>query len=114
MNEVRIALVGMGRMGQALAALAPAHGCRVVAEIDRSHGPAHAVTRETLRDAQVAIDFTTPDAAPDNIRACLLAECPIVVGTTGWYDQLHPLPEQSIPARPTTLPPPTFSLAAPP
>src|SRR5258708_38439744 len=88
MNEVRIALVGMGRMGQALAALAPAHGCRVVAEIDRSHGSAHAGTRETLRDAQVAIDFTTPDAAPDNIRACLLAGCPIVAGTPGWDDHL--------------------------
>ncbi|HEX9484691.1 MAG TPA: 4-hydroxy-tetrahydrodipicolinate reductase [Gemmatimonadaceae bacterium] len=110
MNEVRIALVGMGRMGQALAALAPAHGCRVVAEIDRSHGPAHAVTRETLRDAQVAIDFTTPDAAPDNIRACLLAECPIVVGTTGWYDQLPALREEVMRARGTMLAAPNFSV----
>jgi 4-hydroxy-tetrahydrodipicolinate reductase len=35
----------------------------------------------------VAIEFTTPDAAPDNIRACAAAGCPVVVGTTGWYAQ---------------------------
>src|SRR6185369_4347745 len=49
---------------------------------------ASTVTRESLRDAQVAIEFTVPDAAPSNIRACLAEGCPIVVGTTGWYDQL--------------------------
>jgi 4-hydroxy-tetrahydrodipicolinate reductase len=35
----------------------------------------------------VAIEFTTPDAAPGNARACAAAGCPIVVGTTGWYGE---------------------------
>ena len=36
----------------------------------------------------MAIDFTTPDAAAENARACARAGCPVVVGTTGWYDEL--------------------------
>ena len=86
--KVRLALIGMGKMGRALAQLAPERGFEVVAEIDPSLPNASTVTRESLRDAQVAIEFTVPDAAPSNIRACVAAGCPIVVGTTGWYDQL--------------------------
>ena len=82
---LRIALVGMGRMGRELAALAPARECEVVATIGRGD-PAPA--RATLGDAQVAIEFTQPDAAVGNIRALLAAWCPVVVGTTGWYDAL--------------------------
>jgi 4-hydroxy-tetrahydrodipicolinate reductase len=84
-TPLRIALVGMGRMGRELAALAPARGCQVVATID--HGDP-APTRATLGDAEVAIEFTQPDAAVGNVRALLAAQCPVVVGTTGWYDAL--------------------------
>ena len=88
MSETRIALIGMGKMGHALALLAPERGCRVVAEIDSMSGPQRDVTRAALGDAEVAIEFTAPDAAPANIRACIAAGCPVVVGTTGWYDLL--------------------------
>lgn len=82
---LRIALVGMGRMGREVAALAPARGCEVVATV----GSGDAVpTRATLGGAQVAIEFTQPDAAVGNVRALLAAGCPVVVGTTGWYDAL--------------------------
>lgn len=84
MTETRLALIGMGRMGRALALLAPERGFRVVAELDAGA----AITRDTLRDAEVAIEFTQPDAAPSNIRACLAAGCPVVVGTTGWSAEL--------------------------
>ena len=86
-EPVRLALIGMGKMGRALAQLAPERGFRVVAEIDAS-GATREVTRETLRDAQVAIEFTMPDAAAANVRACIAAGCPVVVGTTGWYEAL--------------------------
>lgn len=43
-----------------------------------------AITRENLRGAEVAIEFTTPSTAPHNVRACVKAGCPVVVGTTGW------------------------------
>ena len=84
MTAIPLALIGMGKMGAALALLAPERGFRVVATI--GHGVA--VTRESLAGAAVAIEFTTPSAAPANVRACLAAGCPVVVGTTGWYEQL--------------------------
>lgn len=87
MTARRLALIGMGKMGRAIALLAPERGFEVVAEFDPAHTPAGMITRETLRDADVAIEFTVPAAAPDNIRACVAAGCPVVVGTTGWYDQ---------------------------
>lgn len=88
MSEVALALIGMGRMGRALASLATERGFRVVAELDPARPGYMGISRDTLRGAQVAIEFTTPDAAPSNVRACAAADCPVVVGTTGWYDQL--------------------------
>jgi hypothetical protein len=55
-------------------------------EIDRHFRMRH-VTRESLRDAQVRSSSPYRRCA-SNIRACVAAGCPIVVGTTGWYDQL--------------------------
>jgi len=83
-SAIPLALVGMGRMGRALAALASERGFDVVAQIDH----AQPVTRESLGAAAVAIEFTVPGAAPANILACARAGCPVVVGTTGWYEQL--------------------------
>jgi 4-hydroxy-tetrahydrodipicolinate reductase len=80
----RLAIVGLGKMGRAVEAMAPAHGFEVVARIDRSGGDANEVTAETLNGAEVAVEFTTPEAAPENIRVAAAARCPIVVGTTGW------------------------------
>jgi 4-hydroxy-tetrahydrodipicolinate reductase len=87
-SDVPVALIGMGKMGRALAALAPDRGFRVVAELDPARPGYAGITRESLAGAQVAIEFTTPAAAPANARACAAAGCPVVVGTTGWYDQL--------------------------
>jgi 4-hydroxy-tetrahydrodipicolinate reductase len=88
MTPISLALIGMGKMGRALAALAPERGFRVVAELDASRPGYTGITRESLAGAQVAIDFTTPDAAAANARACAAAGCPVVVGTTGWYGEL--------------------------
>jgi len=88
MSEVRLALIGMGKMGRALASLAPERGFRVVAELDPARPGYAGISRDSLGGAQVAIDFTTPDAAPGNARACAAAGCPVVVGTTGWYAEL--------------------------
>ena len=60
---MQIGIVGMGRMGRALADLAPERGFEIVARIGRGD----AVTRDSLRGAAVAIEFTTPDAAVDNV-----------------------------------------------
>jgi 4-hydroxy-tetrahydrodipicolinate reductase len=84
MTAIPLALIGLGRMGRALAELAPDRGFQVVARV--GHG--QPITQQSLAGAAVAIEFTTPDAAAANVRACAAARCPVVVGTTGWYAQL--------------------------
>jgi 4-hydroxy-tetrahydrodipicolinate reductase len=72
-------------MGQTVRRLAPERGWNVVAEFGaRGNSLGAAITRESLCGADVAIEFTTADAAPANARACARAGCPVVVGTTGW------------------------------
>lgn len=88
MTSVRLALIGMGKMGRALESLAAERGFTVVATIDPGHSANASVTRDSLGDAEVAIEFTTPESAPANVRSCLAAGCPVVVGTTGWYEEL--------------------------
>jgi 4-hydroxy-tetrahydrodipicolinate reductase len=84
----RLAIVGMGKMGNAIAELAPSRGWDVVARLDEAE-MARTVTRATLGNADVAVEFTVPSAAPSNIRAIVAAGCPVVAGTTGWYDELE-------------------------
>ncbi len=84
---LRLAVVGAGRMGRAVAALAPERGAAVVATLARGD----AITRAALAGAHVAVEFTEPAAALANARACLAAGCPVVVGTTGWLDALPAL-----------------------
>lgn len=85
----RIALIGLGRMGRELRQLAGERGWPVVAEIGSANNrDSAAITPRQLADADVAIEFTVPRAAAANARACLRAGVPVVVGTTGWSDQL--------------------------
>lgn len=85
----QLAVIGTGRMGQAITALAPEMGWNVAVALDaRSNELGSGITRETLRGADVAVEFTEPASAPANIRACIAAGCPVVVGTTGWYSEL--------------------------
>jgi len=83
-RALRVALIGRGKMGQAIAALAPARRAEVVATLGRDAE----VTTRSLEGADVAIEFTEPAAAAGNARACLAAGVPVVVGTTGWLDAL--------------------------
>lgn len=84
----RLAIVGMGKMGKAIDELAPSRGWNVVARLDQRQMTA-GITRAALGDADVAVEFTNPAAAPANIRAIIATGCPVVAGTTGWYDQLE-------------------------
>lgn len=84
---VRVALVGMGRMGRALDALATERGCEVVARLDAPE-MSRGLSAADLNNAQVAIEFTTPETALDNADCLLALGCPVVVGTTGWNTHL--------------------------
>jgi 4-hydroxy-tetrahydrodipicolinate reductase len=83
----KLAIVGMGKMGNAVAELAPARGWEVVARLGKAD-TARGITTEQLGGAHVAVEFSTPRTAADNASAIICAGCPVVVGTTGWYDKL--------------------------
>jgi 4-hydroxy-tetrahydrodipicolinate reductase len=88
-SGVRLAIIGLGRMGRAVEELAPARGFEIVARLDAAQTrDGDGITAESLGGAQVAVEFTEPSAALPNIHAVLAAGCPIVVGTTGWYASL--------------------------
>lgn len=90
--RVRIALLGMGRMGRAIDALAANRDCEVVARLGRADMASRAAwSRADFGDADVAIDVTEPDAAIPNAARCLSVGVPVVIGTTGWYDQMPAL-----------------------
>jgi 4-hydroxy-tetrahydrodipicolinate reductase len=80
---MKLALIGYGKMGKMLEQACARDGIDVVCVIDPLSG-----SRGSLSDADVCVDFTEPQAVIDNIRAAAGARVSMVVGTTGWYDQL--------------------------
>lgn len=82
-----LAIIGLGKMGRAIEQLAPERGFTIAGRIDPRGGAAAAVSRDALAGADVAVEFSTPQTAPDNVIATIEAGCPIVVGTTGWYER---------------------------
>lgn len=90
MNDLRIAIVGDGKMGRSIADLARERGVHVTSIVGAADNPnGAALTRERLGNADVVIEFTEPSAAPANIVAAVRAGYPVVAGTTGWLDELE-------------------------
>jgi 4-hydroxy-tetrahydrodipicolinate reductase len=81
-------VLGRGKTGRVIAEIASehGHGVRVLGEEENRH--AMALTAPFLAGFDAVIDFTTPEAAVSNMRACLANGARMVVGTTGWYDHL--------------------------
>ena len=79
---MKIALLGYGKMGKTIEKLAIEAGHEIVFK--------STTTKETgsLKDAAVAIEFSTPEAAVANITMCIEHQIPVVCGTTGWLDKL--------------------------
>lgn len=81
-------VLGKGKTGSQVAQVAREHGHSVrVLDLLENKGAA-ALTAPTVAQVDVVVDFTTPSAAIGNMKACLALGARIVVGTTGWYDQL--------------------------
>jgi 4-hydroxy-tetrahydrodipicolinate reductase len=84
-----LAIVGYGKMGRMIEQLAPEYGFDVRAKFDgRSNSRAQALSHQTLRGVDVAVEFTSPGAAPDNIRRLAAMGVNSVTGTTGWLGDL--------------------------
>ena len=89
-ESLKIALVGTGRMGQAVEAVLDREGRHtVVARFDEAN-PLGDVRdpEDELGGADVAVDFSAPDAALDNLHQYCFWGLDAVVGTTGWYDEI--------------------------
>ncbi len=82
---MKIALIGYGKMGQAIEAIALGNGHEIVLRIDINN--AVEFTKENVRKADVAIEFTGPHSAFDNVIQCLGFGIPVVCGSTGWLDK---------------------------
>lgn len=80
--RMRIVLYGYGRMGRTIEEVAIARGHEVVLRVDASNAGT------SPEGADVAIEFSRPEEAVGNMRLCLEHDVPVVVGTTGWYDQM--------------------------
>jgi 4-hydroxy-tetrahydrodipicolinate reductase len=82
---MKIALLGYGKMGKAIEKIATSKGHEIVYKVNLENS--YDFMPISLQNVDVAIDFSMPSAAVDNILKCFEARVPIVVGTTGWYDQ---------------------------
>lgn len=83
---MKIALLGYGKMGHAIEEVAVKRGHEIVLRINDEN--LDDLTKENIRKAEVAIEFTNPQSAVENILFCLNENVAVVCGTTGWLDKL--------------------------
>ncbi len=82
---MKIALIGYGAMGKLIKTLAENKTHEIAAIIDESNANLSLnELAEKLRGIDAAIDFSTAEAVKKNVEACLIADVPLVEGTTGW------------------------------
>jgi len=87
-----LAIVGYGKMGRMIERLAPEYGFEVRAKFSGAeNSEARALTTETLRGVDVAVEFTRPDAAVGNLQRLAAFGVATVCGTTGWFGELSDL-----------------------
>ncbi len=77
---MKIALLGYGKMGKVIEKIAKERGHEIILK------KTSATSYKGIENADIAIDFSIPDAAVPNISACLNAGIPIICGTTGWLE----------------------------
>lgn len=83
---MKIALIGYGKMGKAIEEIALHRGHEILYRIDVDSKKV--LEKGTLSQADVAIEFSTPATAFENINKCFDAGVPLVCGTTGWLDKM--------------------------
>ncbi len=88
---MKIALIGYGKMGHIIEEIALQRDHEIVSVIDIDNQ--QDFDSQSFLSADVAIEFTCPQTARDNIRRCFDRHIPVVVGTTGWYDALPQIKE---------------------
>ncbi|KXH79164.1 4-hydroxy-tetrahydrodipicolinate reductase [Chryseobacterium kwangjuense] len=87
---MRIALVGYGKMGKIIDEIAQKRGHEIVARLKETP------TAENLNNPDVAIEFSLPEVAFDNIKACLENKVPVICGTTGWLEKKEEVEKMAV------------------
>jgi 4-hydroxy-tetrahydrodipicolinate reductase len=83
---MKIALIGYGKMGKAIEQIAIAKGHEIVLKINAEN--LTDFTAENIKKADVAIEFSTPETAFDNVKKCLENNVPVACGTTAWQAKM--------------------------
>lgn len=89
-NPLKILIIGYGNMGKEIEAVAISKGHQIVHIIDNVAD----WNSLTVAMVDVAIDFSIPEIAISNIHKCIELNIPLVMGTTGWYDQIEQIGEE--------------------
>jgi 4-hydroxy-tetrahydrodipicolinate reductase len=84
---MKIALIGYGKMGKAIEEIAVRRGHEIVLKIDEYN--LEDFNKENISKANVAIEFTGPHSAYENVKKALEFDIPIVCGSTGWLDKME-------------------------
>jgi 4-hydroxy-tetrahydrodipicolinate reductase len=84
--DMRLLLVGYGRMGKIVEQLAPSYGFRVVGHLDDTNNLGGAGIASAPA-ADVAVEFSVPSAVPENLPKLAARSFNVVIGTTGWSEQ---------------------------
>lgn len=84
---MNLALIGYGKMGRSIEEMAVSRGHRIVLKIDVDNQAD--LNAEKLAAADVAIEFTGPHSAYENVKKCLSLGIPLVCGSTGWTEKLE-------------------------
>lgn len=103
---MNIALLGYGKMGKEIEAIALQRNHNIVLKV----GSTNTITSKELQQADVAIEFSTPHSVVSNINKCFDAQLPVVVGTTGWYDNFKEVENNCIQKNGTLFHATNFSL----
>lgn len=90
----KLALVGHGKMGRLVEQLASQHGFETALRLNAQNNQAAAgITAEAFTGIDVAIEFSSPEAAPQNLLRLAAIGIPAVAGTTGWLAKLDDVRE---------------------
>ena len=95
---MNLLILGRGKTGSLVAEVARSRRHHVQVLFAAENAGASALAPDSLASTDVVIDFTTPAAVVANVEACIRAKKKLVVGTTGWYDQVPRLREMVLSA----------------
>jgi len=106
---MNIGIIGYGKMGKLIESIAlqSGHTIQVIIDPKKNHCE---ISKDTMKNVDVCIDFSHPNAALENIDKITALHIPLVMGTTGWYERLESIKTLVISRQSSLLYSPNFSI----